>query len=318
MYRKGIILHSLGRYEEAIECFNKAIENFDKHKGRKGLRHELDLFDLYFMRGQCKYNTNFPRALDDFSYIDDQKIIDNRKKSLKYNNIGLCFYQLELQEKAVECFNKAIDYDPQSVYAHYNIAVPYNNKNEKDKTRESLDKCLNIDGNFFDAKDAKKKLERPEHVDWYKWWFDKGRGKKVLGVAIIVALITFIAIPLLITERLVERPYFEGNSTELTNLVSKGINNQIMAWLVLTVGVLIAMLLLPNLQKFKMGTVELQTIPIDAKTEFSMKPHLASIDPPPLASMPLKYHAQSFRMPLAYQRQHFFMPTDPVRMPKKL
>ncbi|MFZ0514990.1 MAG: hypothetical protein WAM14_25550 [Candidatus Nitrosopolaris sp.] len=98
-------------------------------------------------------------------------------------------------------------------------------------------------------------------------------------------------------------------------------NNYAITWLTIAIGVMVAMLLLPSLKKFKLGPVELET-PVGAVTtakDVDLKP--ASIEYRTLSSfnstMPLKYEAQYFRMALRYEGQ-VSMPIEMIftRMPK--
>lgn len=146
---------------KAIESFDQAIKHYrDTSKNPDGDRN---LFDLYVARGQAKYNIGDRiGAIDDFVEVEDGKIND-RRKSQKYNNIGIDYHQDEKYEKAQSKYEEAIKRDPTSIDAHYNLAVLHTNKNEIREAKKSLDKYLEIKAAEHEQKvlamKAKEKLD---------------------------------------------------------------------------------------------------------------------------------------------------------------
>lgn len=188
-----------------------------------------------------------------------------------------------------------------------------------------MDKCLEIETAEREqkaaARKAKQKLDdsgRLDLHDWYGWWFGHSVGKAVLGIVLIAALVA-IASPLILMPFLVIDPaIFSGNVTSLQTIINTGVTAQTIAGLTLIVGVIVGILLLPSLQKFKLGSFEFDSLPPSAKHPVDLDP-ISQIPSPPAVPMPFKSQPQSFTMPLRYQnfmRQQPLMPIDPVRMPK--
>lgn len=127
-YSKGIILNYLKRYNEAIDCFDQAIEHYNELLSQDA--DENVKFDLHVARGQAKYNIgDSTGALKDFKAVGDENLID-RRKSQKYNNIGIYYHQDGEYKKAQSKYEDAITNDPTSIDAYYNLAILHINKNE--------------------------------------------------------------------------------------------------------------------------------------------------------------------------------------------
>lgn len=334
-YSKGIILNYLRRYKQAIECFDQAIKYISDTEQNTG--SGINLFDLYTARGQAKYNIgDHEGALKDFKQVEDEKINDC-KKSLKYNNIGVYFHQDGDYKTAQLMYEEAITRDPALIDAHYNLAVLHINKNEIKEAKKSFDKCLNIEVTEHEpkmvvkeaARKAKQKLEdsgKLDGYDWYGWWFGHGARKAAFGIVLIAALVAIasplIVMPLLVGDSMIHTFFLNYNANQLgtTIINSKLTDTQTIAMLTIIVGVLVGMLLLPSLQKFKLGTFEFDSLPPSAKHPVDLDP-IIQIASPLEVNMPFKYQPQSFTMPLKYRNlmlQQPPMPIDPVRMPRKV
>lgn len=80
--------------------------------------------------------------------------------------------------------------------------------------------------------------------------------RRVFGTLFMVALIV-LALPLL----LIPASYFiNENLNKLITTSDGSISSQGITWLTITMGVIVAMLLLPSLHTFKLGPVELETV----------------------------------------------------------
>jgi tetratricopeptide (TPR) repeat protein len=152
-----------------------------------------------------------------------------------------------MYEYAEKEFSEALDRDPRLAAGYYNLAVLYHNENKEARAKALLRTCLINDRNFSKAREALKKLEASGDIDWYEWWFGSGRGrrKKSLGVALILAILAVIAV------------------TVYESFV--GSNLQSIAGLIIILGVPVVWLLLPSLKKAKVGTIEMETALLAAK-----------------------------------------------------
>jgi len=99
---KGQKLVSAMKFEEAIECWNKALEIDDKNTEvwhSKGLT-------LYYME-------DFQGAIECY----DKVIEINPKHSYAWCDRGRAFYKLEKYEEAIKCYDKTLELDPKDIYA---------------------------------------------------------------------------------------------------------------------------------------------------------------------------------------------------------
>ena len=110
-----------------------------------------------------------------------------------------------------------------------------------------------------------------------------------------------------------------SNSTDFNALITSSLTAQTVAAFTIAVGALLAILLLPSLQKFRVATIELETIPINVKDQVMILPSLEpKINPPSKNEMPYKVTAQYFQMPLRYQmRMQAYTPIEPTPGPTK-
>ncbi len=299
-YNKGYALNSLGKYNEAIKCFDKAIEikNSDQ-----------DI--AYLRRGQSKYMLDdYPRALDDFKKINDN---DPSYVAEKHNNIGLCYHKQGSIKQAKEEYGEATKSNLESTRAtaYYNLGVLYDNENNRNAAKRMFENCLKIHPAFSKAKEAIKKFEGSEQSEWYDWWFSHHKGKKVLGVLLIVSILS----PLLIGALIVYDEYFISHHIiGLTSFIKQNVS-VLLTGVLSIMGLSIAVLLLPSLTKIKVGSVvELETVSIthahDVKLEtFVRMPSLKFV------SMPMEIPLQTFRMPLQSLRMPNKYPLKSTRMP---
>jgi hypothetical protein len=139
----------------------------------------------------------------------------------------------------------------------------YINEKKYDRAKKQLATCLNINRNFSEARDAIKRLESGGERDWYRWWFgyehkdnNKKTGKDnkirkkrfdfkpMLGTIVMA----FIAALMIMTVILA----FSYPSTLAPSVV---------AALTLCMTILIGVLLLPSLKRFKAAGIELEPNP---------------------------------------------------------
>jgi tetratricopeptide (TPR) repeat protein len=350
---KGISHYLFKQYDEAIKCFDcidKQLTN--EFPMLKKYRPQFDI-----VSGLCHFNLeNYSEAKKEFEKIindDNSKGENNLKKSIAHIFIGLCLYNLgpSHDDKAIEEFTKSKDYNSGLAHAYYNLAVVHNKKNDYNKVKEELKSCLKNGNKKYrevleSAKEGLQKIENINPLDWYKWWFGQSKIKKTLGILLILTLIAFIVSPLIFLEMNLFSPYGDQSSdnqtSQLSNQTSDHLSNQIfneilstqtMSWLALSIGIIVGMLFLPVLQRFKIGgAIELETTKFNTDNiSNEISPLLSSIDPIDIDSllmeinaysssyslhMPIVYNLQSFRVPLRLNaRMKLLNPIEPSSMP---
>ena len=278
---KGLVLTQLEKDDEAIEQFNKAIElnpeSVDAWNQMGKALYHLERYeeaikchdrvlkikeyeDAYFFRGQSKCALeDYTNALEDFNKVSDQFPFSDEKTT----SIGHCYYELGFYEDAENHYREAIKSNPKLVRAYFHLAVLYANENKNDRAKKQLETCLNINRNFSKARDAIKRLEGAGEQDWYRWWFgdehkdnnkntgkdDKMRMKRfdfkqTLG-KIVMAFIAGLIIMTVI----------------LAFSYPSSLAPSVVAALTFSMAILIGVLLLPSLKRFKAAGIELEPNP---------------------------------------------------------
>src|SRR5215207_7586880 len=245
--QKGKALYRLERYGEAIECHDTVLK----------IKEYED--DAYFFRGQSKCAIeDYTSALEDLNKVSDQfPFLDEKTTS-----IGHCYYELGFYEDAENHYREAIKSSPKITRAYFHLALLYANENKYDRAKKQLETCLNINRNFSKARDAIKKLDGAGEPDWYRWWFGDehkdnnnkktGNGnemrkkwwfarKPILGT-IVMAFIAGIMITTIILA-------FSHPSTLASSVV---------AALTFSMAIMIGVLLLPSLKRFKAAGIEIE------------------------------------------------------------
>jgi tetratricopeptide (TPR) repeat protein len=248
--QKGKALYHLERYEEAIECHDTVL---------KIKEYE----DAYFFRGQSKCAIeDYNSALEDLNKVSDQFPFHDEKTT----SIGHCYYELGFYEDAETHYREAIKSSPKIIRAYFHLAVLYANENKYDRAKKQLETCLNINRNFSKARDAIKRLDGAGEPDWYRWWFgdehkDNNNNKKtgndnkmrkkwwfdrkpILGT-MVMAFIAGIMITTIILA-------FSYPSTLASSVV---------AALTFSMAIMIGVLLLPSLKRFKAAGIGIEPNP---------------------------------------------------------
>src|SRR5215212_2666237 len=278
---KGLVLTQLEKDDEAIEQFNKAIEldpeSVDAWNQKGKALYHLERYgeaiechdtvlkikeyedDAYFFRGQSKCAIeDYTSALEDLNKVSDQFPFHDEKTT----SIGHCYYELGFYEDAENHYREAIKSSPKIIRAYFHLALLYANENKYDRAKKQLETCLNINRNFSKARDAIKKLDGAGEPDWYRWWFGDehkdnnnkktGNGnemrkkwwfarKPILGT-IVMAFIAGIMITTIILA-------FSHPSTLASSVV---------AALTFSMAIMIGVLLLPSLKRFKAAGIEIE------------------------------------------------------------
>jgi tetratricopeptide (TPR) repeat protein len=258
---KGISLYGLEKYDEAIICFDIAEHLESAHS------HTRDV--VSFFKGECNYGKElYSKALYDFKNVGS----DAKLAGQKHNNIGACYHKKGLvkeardeYELAIKSANKSNSKLPE---AYYNLGVLNNDDGKTDIARKDFENCLKEDGKFTKAREAMEKLDSPSSTsEWFKWWFSNGKGKKAFGIALVVSIFALIifavaAITYTYTNQKITSQDLGNNSSVFSPAIT-GIT--------IMTGLLIAILLLPSIRRFKVAEIELEPIPIDTKVQQHME-----------------------------------------------
>ncbi|MCX8063883.1 MAG: tetratricopeptide repeat protein [Candidatus Hydrogenedentes bacterium] len=159
---QGELYHRLGRFDEAVSAFQKAIElNPEDILGYTAL---LDL--------QEKTN-DLVSAIEIY-----QRMIQNRPdNALLHYQLGLTYARIKSNSLAIQSLEKALQLDPRMIRAHYILALLYLDEKFLDKSKENLEKYISRKpddpkgwevlmgvyvqlGEFEKGKDSAKKLAK--------------------------------------------------------------------------------------------------------------------------------------------------------------
>lgn len=299
---KGYALNYLERYEEALNYFEEAIrinsKDPDYHMGKGISLYGLEKYDeaeicfdkagyqeraygdvVSFFKGACNYGKElYSKALYDFKNVGS----DVKLAGQKHNNIGACYHKKGLIEQARNEYEAAIESVTRSnsklPEAYYNLGVLNNDDGKTDIARKDFEDCLKEDGKFTKAREALKKLDSTSSKsEWFKWWFSSGEGKKVLGVMLILSIFALIIFTIITNAFIL---YHNQNMASNTNNMTLGleifgINQNILSSAITGITImmvlLIVILLLPSIRRFKVGEIELEPVPIDTKVQQHME-----------------------------------------------
>ncbi len=79
-------------------------------------------------------------------------------------SMGIAYESKKEYDKAIECYEKALELDPNHVSAWYRMGIAYSDKKEYNKAIECYEKSLELDPNYIfawiDMKDAKEEHRR--------------------------------------------------------------------------------------------------------------------------------------------------------------
>ena len=188
-FKKGISIDSLspdgyfqlsniyqqkGRIPEAIaalEKLQKVVPNYRESKGilemlksnpginTENIPGELNNRQALLEKRSFQYyqEGKYEEAIKDLS---DAINLNPAAQSGYYNNMAMCFLGLNKNEKARECFNKAIEFDSKNVNAYGGLADMYLKENKSDKAKEIYEKILSINPQDQNAKYKLDSLNR--------------------------------------------------------------------------------------------------------------------------------------------------------------
>ena len=179
---KGVSLRSLGRYQEAIHCLDQA----------------LKLNPHYVHAWANKGNSlgNLGRYQEAIHCYDQALEIDPRFAAT-WGNKGVSLGSLGRNEEAIRCYDQALELDPRNVHAWYNKGTSLRNLGCHQEAIHCLDQALEIDPCLIIAWNDKGHSlcsmgRREEAIHCYEkvlaldprdkdTWYNKGNSLAILG-----------------------------------------------------------------------------------------------------------------------------------------
>lgn len=144
-HNKALCLERLGKNEEAIVCYRRAIDlNPEYSKAFRSLVGLLEQLERYEEAAE---------------YLDKLTNFESKNPDL-WNWKGNIYHNyLKQYQKAVECYEQAVQSDPQYKYAWYNMGNSYRALEENDKAIQAYEKAIEADPDYFDAWYWKARVE---------------------------------------------------------------------------------------------------------------------------------------------------------------
>lgn len=120
---KGVILYSMGKYEEAIECYDRAIKG----------RHDPTNMNSQYIVKEGNLEIHPHNQIVDFAL----------------HNKGLCYVQFGQWTKALECFEQALSLNPIYVDAWVNKARTLASDGKIEEAITSYDEAIRLNPDSF-------------------------------------------------------------------------------------------------------------------------------------------------------------------------
>lgn len=145
---KGLALQKLGKFEEALECWNALISN----KGEVAM--------YYGERGVCKFNLRFKSAIDDFN----QAVELEPKNAFRYSARAYVLDKLGDIQGAIADYHRCLELDPEDAIALNNLGVSeqkLGNKSKAELLFEKADGLMGIKPGMITPQEWKRIDEQP-------------------------------------------------------------------------------------------------------------------------------------------------------------
>jgi len=133
---KSASLDNLGRYQEALNCCDKALE-LDP-------RHEV----AWYSKGNSLYGLG---RYEDAIFCYDQALELDPRDATAWDNKGTSLNALGRHEEAIRCLDKALELDPCYVHAWTNKSASLDNLGRYQEALNCCDKALELDPRYLDA-----------------------------------------------------------------------------------------------------------------------------------------------------------------------
>ena len=213
---------------------------------------------------RTKAHKLFNGTLINVKQLNENEFVELASKT--HTDLGV-FYLRDLRfDKAETEFYEAIELKSDNPHARYNLGVLYYKKGEKERALDSIRSARNLDPHFKEAKQGLEKIDTSDTrnlgVEWINWWFNAGNMKSERRsiknwVKPVVALTLFFLIATTVGKLSYDLYFHElipngKNPMSSSDLVDE---NAFM----LLFAIIIVILLLPYINKLKLGMVELET-----------------------------------------------------------
>jgi tetratricopeptide (TPR) repeat protein len=137
----AMALAEQAKYEEAREHFVQARQYAPEDKAESILEQQRTYYVVHYRRGVSALETRDTQvAVDQFKTAIDIYSEDSNA----YNNLGVAYTRLEMNQEALKAFEKAVEVDPNSVSAVKNLSGAYRSVHEYDKARQALERAIEL------------------------------------------------------------------------------------------------------------------------------------------------------------------------------
>ncbi len=141
-FYKGRNLVTVGETQQALECFDKALENSPE---------EEDIPYIYSYKGCCL--RDLARYEDAVQALKTGLNHDEERPDI-HNTLGVCYFKLDQFEEAIEHFKRAIELNPASAIDYANVGINYKRLGKDDDAVQYLTVALSLDASLDFAKAA--------------------------------------------------------------------------------------------------------------------------------------------------------------------
>jgi len=232
---RGVVYTKSNQYENAIMDHTKAVEIDSKNAV------------AYNNRGVVYTKSNqYENAINDYT----KAIKIDPKNSVAYNNRGVVYTKSNQYENAIKDHTKAIELNPEDAEAYNNRGIAYYNIEQIDRSIKDFENSIRLyPGNSKAYRNLIKAELSKEgvRISWWDWWSLSTWRKSLRFVLLSIMVVSIVGG--ILSDLILSRPL--GYST------------------VLLIGIIAFILLFPQINKFKAGSVELEMG--EARTTAPMK-----------------------------------------------
>ena len=302
---KGLAFNELAEYDSALECFTQVIENTKSDpryylhdyalnnkawsNANKGRTYEA-LDDLKKMLSRNKRQAfvldtkgfifyqlkDYDKALDQLNQAIYDTIAGPEDKYVFYHK-GNIYSKKKKYDEAIECYDRAIDIDSNFAEAYNDKAVTLYYKDDYNGAIENVKKALRIKPTLTSAYEnlSRLTLRNAQGVqNFWDFWkaspFRKAIAIFLLGSAIGVGIYSLLLVPSENIES--EKDYVNGVLTNTTIKTTTTKPPTIPEPYLIVIGLVILILLLPQIKTAKVGSIEFELSPFNDARENQPNP----------------------------------------------